>query len=149
MWNCDLDCGPAGGFDDSDGEALWECTTDDDCEAMMGQVGWTCAQYACGGNECIPPAPECVVDEDCVLATDVSQCCMDCPAAYSLAEVAENPCLQTGGGASRDEEGAEAPPEDPPQCDPPVCTDVECPLIVCEPPDTAGCSEGQCVPLYL
>jgi len=138
-WACEQDCGGAG-------EAMWECTTDPDCEAMMGP-GWTCAQSQCGGNECLPPAPECDGDEDCVLAIDSMDCCGGCPLAYSLTEAAANECLVVQTGPAGDREGAPAPPEDPMICEP-ICTDVMCPAIECMPPTRAACSSGQCVPAY-
>ena len=143
-----MDFGGGGGDADADadGEAMWECTTDPDCENMMG-AGWTCAQYVCGGNECVPPAPECDGDEDCVLAIDTLECCMTCAAAYSVAEAAANECLLVMDSSSRDEPGAPAPPEDPAICGN-NCADVACPAIDCMPPTRATCSVGQCVPIW-
>lgn len=146
---CTQDCAgfdtgrPAGGGDD--GAAMWECTTNQDCESMMGQPGWTCAQTACWGNECQPPVAECVVDGDCVLAIDITQCCADCALAYSRTELANNECLVEQPGGSSD---AEAPPEDPPVCGPVDCSGIACPAVECMPPLRAGCSEGQCIPVY-
>lgn len=142
-WSCEEDCGAG----ESDRGAMWECTTDIDCEDMMGQPGWTCEQSLCGGNECVAPAPECDDDTDCALATDLSACCPDCPAAYSREELAANECLLIYSPPAGDSEGAPAPPEDPPVCET-ECAAEDCPLIQCAPADRAACSAGQCVPFY-
>ena len=146
QYACTQDCGGAG---EADRAQMWECTSNEDCENMMGQPGWTCEPSACNGNECLPPVAECTIDDDCVLATDPMECCMSCANAYSLAELAANQCLVpwANGDPPQGEPGAPLPPEDPPLCEP-QCGDVLCAEMECVMPLRAGCSGGQCVPVY-
>jgi hypothetical protein len=150
VWSCAQDCGAEAADarpGDEAGAQEWQCSSDDECVAMNG-VGWTCSQDTCGNTygDCVPPAPECDGDDDCVLAIDTAECCMSCAGAYSLDDVADNDCLVVQ--AQAEPQGDQAPPEgDPMTCDA-QCYAVECPAIECVPPNGASCSEGQCVPVY-
>lgn len=148
-WACEEDCATSEADQEpGGGAAMWECGTDLECEEMMGGPGWTCEHQACGGNVCVAPVAECDGDEDCALAIDVSACCASCESAYSLAELAQNECLVAGLGGDAEPQGDSegAPPEDPPVCE--CLADIACPAIDCIAPTRAGCSSGQCVPLY-
>jgi len=78
----------------------------------------------------------CRKDADCGLATNTSECCATCAAAYPNDVIANDPCLVAKGET------------DTKSCQAPVCTDVLCPAVVCEEPVSAVCKNGQCVATY-
>lgn len=137
LFACGLDCGGggAGADEPGGGAAEWMCATDADCETMMGQPGWTCERMGCNWNDCVAPAAECETADDCVIATDLSNCC-GCADAYSWSEVNADSCLVP------DQSDPGLRPEPCPESCAEYC-DVDCAY-----PAGVECAGGQCVAVW-
>lgn len=132
-----------------------ECSTDLDCESSYDEPGWTCISDGCGWSYCQEPPPECVTASDCTLATNVGECCQQCPVAMPWSTINSDPCWQAdvptadeaeppdgGGDADADADGA------PFECAPPVCDAVICGDILCAEPLGVDCQDQRCVSTY-
>jgi hypothetical protein len=77
--------------------------------------------------------PPCTSDADCVVATDIDECCGSCPWAYHVDDVRVDACLVRFGDPQ------------PVTCQPEACPPSPCPAIDCAFSPHAACVAGECV----
>lgn len=143
LWVCVQSCDGDGERDEGD---MWECTSDADCDAGMGGVGWTCVT-GCSGNYCEPPAA-CVTADDCALAINTNDCCGGCAQAVPRSVLGEGCWVEYYGyDSDADPPGGGAEPVPPQDECTPDCRDVMCPLWECAQPAGVDCQGGTCVPM--
>lgn len=98
------------------------------CDLQTGPDG-------CPVCRCEPgPTPECTTDDDCVVASNLAECCPGCDGAYASSVVQGERCLTRRGDPR------------PSDCAPTACPEIPCPDIDCALPARAVCNpEGRCM----